>query len=422
VRGHLLHLLFDKFFRYGALGIIRANGRYQQFGDGDPEVVIRFKDSAAEKLLVLNPDLKLGELYMDGRLSLEKGDVAQLLALLMKNLGSTRPTVLHRLARAFRRLTRPLQQFNPASRAKEHVAHHYDLSGALYDLFLDADKQYSCGYFPHGGESLEEAQAAKKRHITAKLKLDQPGLKVLDIGCGWGGLGLDLARDAKAEVLGITLSEEQIQVARARAEQAQLADRCRFELADYRALRGRYDRIVSVGMFEHVGAAYYDTFFAKARELLTEDGVMLLHSIGRSDGPGSTNPWIAKYIFPGGYVPALSEVAAAVERSGLIITDVEVLRLHYARTLEEWRRRFMARRAEAVRLYDERFCRMWEFYLAGAEMAFRYDGQVVFQVQLVRSQDAVPLTRDYMLERERAMNPTQAPRPLRAISSVTITR
>jgi len=418
VRGHLLHLLFANFFRHGALGIIRANGRYQKFGEGEPEVVIRFKDSAAERQLVLNPDLKLGELYTDGRLILEKGDAAQLLALLMKNLGSARPTGLHRLGRTFRRLTRRLRQFNPASRAKAHVAHHYDLSGALYDLFLDADKQYSCAYFPHGDESLEEAQAAKKRHIMAKLKLDQPGLKVLDIGCGWGGLGLDLARNARAEVLGITLSEEQIQVARARVQHAQLADRCRFELADYRALRGRYDRIVSVGMFEHVGVAYYDTFFAKARELLTDDGVMLLHSIGRSDGPGSTNAWIAKYIFPGGYVPALSEMAAAVERSGLIITDVEVLRLHYARTLEEWRRRFTARRAEAVRLYDERFCRMWEFYLAGAEMAFRYDGQVVFQVQLVRSQDAVPLTRDYMLESERAMKPAQA--PLRAVSSVTI--
>jgi len=412
-------LLFANFFRHGALGIIRANGRYQKFGEDEPDVVIRFKDSAAERQLVLNPDLKLGELYMDGRLILEKGDVAQLLALLMKNLGSARPTGLHRLGRTFRRLTRRLRQFNPASRAKAHVAHHYDLSGALYDLFLDADKQYSCAYFPHGDESLEEAQAAKKRHIMAKLKLDQPGLKVLDIGCGWGGLGLDLARNAKAEVLGITLSEEQIQVARDRVQHAQLADRCRFELADYRALRGRYDRIVSVGMFEHVGVAYYDTFFAKARELLTDDGVMLLHSIGRSDGPGSTNAWIAKYIFPGGYVPALSEMAAAVERSGLIITDVEVLRLHYARTLEEWRRRFTARRAEAVRLYDERFCRMWEFYLAGAEMAFRYDGQVVFQVQLVRSQDAVPVTRDYMLESERAMKPAQAP-PLRAVSSVTI--
>ena len=411
----MLHLLFASFIRKGALGVYRANGRYEVYGQGAPEVVIRFKDRWAEKQLLLNPDLKLGELYVDGRLVIEKGDVAQLLALLMMNLAVAQPSGLHRLGRAFRRLTRRLRQFNPAGRSKEHVAHHYDLSGALYDLFLDADKQYSCAYFPHGSESLEEAQRAKKRHIAAKLKLDRPGLKLLDIGCGWGGFGLDLARDAEAEVLGITLSEEQIRVARTRAERAQLAPHCRFELVDYRALRGRYDRIVSVGMFEHVGVAYYDAFFAKARELLADDGVMLLHSIGRSDGPGSTNPWIAKYIFPGGYTPALSEVAAAVERSGLVITDVEVLRLHYAGTLQEWRRRFNARRAEAAALYDERFCRMWEFYLAGSEMAFRHDGHVVFQIQLARRQDAVPLTRDYMLEAERAMRPVEAHRPLRAV-------
>jgi cyclopropane-fatty-acyl-phospholipid synthase len=411
----LLHLLFLNLLRHGALGVHRANGRYELYGQGAPDIVIRFTDAAAERQLLLNPDLKLGELYVEGRLIIEKGDVAGLLALLMANLGNTRPTGLHRLGRALRRLTRRIRQFNPAGRSKAHVAHHYDLSAALYDLFLDADKQYSCAYFANGDESLEDAQAAKKRHIAAKLKLDRPGLKLLDIGCGWGGFGLELAREADADVLGITLSEEQIAVARTRAERAKLTARCRFELADYRALSGRYDRIVSVGMFEHVGAAYYDIFFAKARELLADDGVMLLHSIGRSDGPGATNPWIAKYIFPGGYVPALSEVAAAVERNGLVITDVEVLRLHYASTLKEWRRRFTARRAEAAALYDEAFCRMWEFYLAGAEMAFRHDGQVVFQIQLARRQDAVPLTRDYMLERERAMRPAETPRSLRAV-------
>jgi cyclopropane-fatty-acyl-phospholipid synthase len=411
----LLHLLFSNFFRHGALGVFGANGTYRQFGSGEPEVIIRFQDGWAEKELFLDPDLKLGELYMDGRLALAKGDVAQLLALLISNLNMRRPGRLHRAARALRRLTRRFQQFNPVRRAKAHVAHHYDLSGTLYNLFLDADRQYSCAYFPHGGESLEMAQAAKKRHIAAKLKLDRPGLKVLDIGSGWGGLGLDLARDAQAHVLGITLSEEQIAIARARAERAQLASRCRFELTDYRALTGRYDRIVSVGMFEHVGAAYYNTFFAKIGELLSEDGVMLLHSIGRSDGPGATNPWIAKYIFPGGYAPALSEVTAAIERSGLIVTDVEVLRLHYADTLREWRRRFLARRTEATALYDERFCRMWEFYLAGAEMAFRHDGQVVFQIQICRRQDAVPLTRNYMWDTEQAMEQAAAPRPLRAV-------
>ena len=399
----MLQNLFSGFFRDGALGVIRPDRAMEVYGKGEPEVIMRLHDRWAEWELALNPDLKLGELYMDGRLTVEKGDIAGLLALLMRNLGAVQPRGLHKLVRRFRTLTRAIDQYNPASRSKDHVAHHYDLSGRLYELFLDGDRQYSCAYFSYPGETLEEAQTAKKRHIAAKLHLHKPGLKVLDIGCGWGGLALDMARDCGADVLGITLSEEQIAVARERADKARLAQNCRFELVDYRALRGTYDRIVSVGMFEHVGAAYYDAFFAQVRALLAEDGVMLLHSIGRVDGPGSTNSWIAKYIFPGGYAPALSEIVTAVEKAGLIITDVEVLRLHYAQTLKEWRRRFMANRAEAARIYDERFCRMWEFYLAGSEMAFRHDGEVVFQVQIVRRQDAVPLTRDYMLEGERTM-------------------
>ncbi|HVV27281.1 MAG TPA: cyclopropane-fatty-acyl-phospholipid synthase family protein [Rhizomicrobium sp.] len=414
----MLNLLFSDFFREGALGVTTAGGGHRIFGHGEPAVEVRFTDRLAEWQLLLNPELKLGELYADGRMVLEKGDIAQLLDLLMRNLALGRPRGFHRMVRSWRRLTRRLAQFNPVSRAKAHVAHHYDLSGRLYDLFLDRDRQYSCAYFSHSGESLEDAQIGKKRHIAAKLLLDRPGLKVLDVGSGWGGLALDLARDAHAEVLGITLSEEQISVARQRAETARLADRCRFELVDYRKLTGRYDRIVSVGMFEHVGVPYYDTFFGKVRDLLADDGVMLLHTIGRSDGPGSTNSWIAKYIFPGGYVPALSEVAAAIERNGLIVTDVEVLRLHYAETLREWRRRFAANRAEAARIYDERFCRIWEFYLAGSEMAFRHDGEVVFQLQIARRPDAVPLTRDYMLEAERAMKfagTETMPRPLRVV-------
>jgi cyclopropane-fatty-acyl-phospholipid synthase len=308
---------------------------------------------------------------------------------------------LHRLTRMLRNATRKIAQFNPASRAKKNVAHHYDLSDELYDRFLDRDRQYSCAYFPRGDETLEEAQIAKKRHIAAKLLLDKPGLKVLDIGCGWGGLALDLARDAGANVLGVTLSEEQIAIARARSEKERVSDHCRFELVDYRALSGTYDRIVSVGMFEHVGVPHYPKFFAKVRQLLDDNGVMLLHTIGRLDGPGSTNPWIAKYIFPGGYAPSLSELTSVVEKSGLLITDIEILRLHYAKTLTEWRRRFSAQRAEIAKIYDERFCRMWEFYLAGSEMAFRHDNEVVFQVQLVKRQEALPLTRDYMLDRER---------------------
>jgi cyclopropane-fatty-acyl-phospholipid synthase len=257
---------------------------------------------------------------------------------------------------------------------------------------------------------------AKKRHIAAKLHCDRPGLKVLDIGCGWGGLALDLARDCKANVLGVTLSEEQLAVARARAAKAHLEDSCRFELVDYRKLGGQFDRIVSVGMFEHVGVPYYQAYFDTVRELLTDDGVALIHTIGRSDGAGATNPWIRKYIFPGGYTPALSEMLPVIEKAGLMVSDVEVLRLHYAETLKEWRRRFKAHWNEAAQLYDERFCRMWEFYLAGSEMGFRHEGLVVFQVQLVKNVDALPMTRDYMIEAERTMKfagTERMPRPMR---------
>jgi cyclopropane-fatty-acyl-phospholipid synthase len=281
------------------------------------------------------------------------------------------------------------------------VAHHYDLSGALYDLFLDSDRQYSCAYFNEPGMTLEAAQAAKKRHIRAKLKLDRPGLTVLDIGSGWGGLGLELAREAEAKVLGITLSTEQLALSNQRSAAANLSDFCRFEFKDYRDVGGPFDRVVSVGMFEHVGVAHYDTFFRKLADLLSPDGVALLHTIGRSDGPGVTNGWITKYIFPGGYTPALSEIMRSVERAGLYVTDVEVLRLHYAETLKEWRLRFCKNRAKAAALFDQRFCRMWEFYLAAAEMTFRYDHQVVFQIQLSKRIETLPITRDYMLEDER---------------------
>ena len=410
----MLKPLFNSLLKQGSLTAILPGGRRLTYGRGGPHLGIRLRDRRAVFDLATDPDLKLGELYMDGRLTIEGGDVADLLALLMLNLNVSKPSGLHKALRAVRTKLRALSQYNPASRAKRNVAHHYDLSSELYARFLDRDRQYSCAYFPRGDETLEEAQIAKKRHIAAKLLLDKPGLKILDIGCGWGGLALDLARDAGANVLGVTLSEEQIAMARERSEKARLNDRCRFELVDYRALSGVYDRIVSVGMFEHVGAPHYRQFFGKMRQLLADDGVMLLHTIGRLDGPGSTNPWIAKYIFPGGYVPSLSELTAAVEKSGLLITDIEILRLHYAKTLAEWRRRFNAQRPEIVNLYDERFCRMWEFYLAGAEMAFRYDDQVVFQVQLARRLETLPMTRDYVIEAERKMTFAETePRPIR---------
>ena len=399
----MLARLFNRFIRQGTITVIKPDGKLMMFGRGLPAVVIRIHDRRAMLELALHPDLRLGELYMDGRLTVEQGDIADLLDILMTNLNDHSPGRAFEWLRWLRRKLRSFRQHNPASRARRNAAHHYDLSAKLYDLFLGADKQYSCAYFSAPGESLEEAQIAKKRHIAAKLYLNKPGLNVLDIGSGWGGLGIDLARDCGAKVLGVTLSTEQLTLSRQRALKAGVADRCHFELKDYRSVEGPFDRIVSVGMFEHVGVGYYPAFFAKARELLADDGVMLLHSIGRHDGPGSTNPWIAKYIFPGGYAPALSEIIPVIEAAGLIVTDVEVLRLHYAETLKEWRRRFRSNWREAAALYDERFCRMWDFYLAGSEMSFRRDGSVVFQIQITKRIDALPITRDYMLESERTM-------------------
>jgi cyclopropane-fatty-acyl-phospholipid synthase len=414
----MLGILLSRIILTGKLTVLYSTGKRETFGAGKPHVTIRLHDGTAPWELLLHPDLKFGELYMDGRLTVEKGSLVELLDILVSGLGQVRPSGLHKMIRVFRRLTRRLAQYNPAGRSKDHVAHHYDLSARLYDLFLGRDKQYSCAYFSAPGETLEEAQIGKKRHIAAKLHLTKPGLKVLDIGCGWGGMALNLAQDSGANVLGVTLSEEQLIIARQRAAEARLSETCKFELVDYRALGGRYDRIVSVGMFEHVGVPYYDAFFAKVCELLTDEGVMLLHFIGRSEGPGSTNAWIAKYIFPGGYAPALSEVSASIEKSGLIITDVEVLRMHYAETLRQWRNRFSQNRAQIAALYDERFCRMWEFYLIGSEMAFRHDGEVVFQIQLTKHAGTLPLTRDYMVDNERTMRfagTEQMPRQLRAV-------
>lgn len=386
----------------GRLTLIQPDGSKSSSGTGPPEVTIRISDWGGMLRLALNPSLAAGELYMDGRLIVERGDIADLLELAFANPLPRKPALLSGVTNALRRLWAPFASRNSLARSRRNVAHHYDLSGRLYDLFLDRDRQYSCAYFATPKQSLEAAQEAKKRHIAAKLLLDRPGLRVLDIGCGWGGLALDLARNADANVLGATLSEEQFRQARQRAEEAQLAHACRFALIDYRDIQDKFDRIVSVGMFEHVGAPQQGGYFHKIAKLLNDDGVALIHTIGRPEAPGPDSTWIRKHIFPGGHVPALSEIVEAVERSGLIITDVEVLRLHYAQTLREWRRRFMSQKEEAARLYDERFCRMWEFYLASCEMAFRAGRLVVFQVQLAKRIDALPLTRDYMFEAERA--------------------
>ena len=366
-----------------------------------PEAGLDIRTRRAARRLLLNPNLALGEGYMEDEVAPLDCDLHDLLDLLVLNMmeGGTHPVA--RVMDAWRVAKRRLDQWNPASRARRNVAHHYDLDGRLYEMFLDADRQYSCAYFRTGQETLDQAQAAKKRHIAAKLRLDRPGLHVLDIGCGWGGMAITLAREHGARVTGITLSEEQLGVARRRAEEAGLSDRVRFELMDYRAWREPVDRIVSVGMFEHVGLDHYRRFFRSLREVLKPDGVGLVHAIGRSGGPGATNPWLAKYIFPGGYSPALSEVLPAVEASGLWVTDIEILRLHYAETLRHWRGRFAARRAEIAARYDERLCRMFEFYLSGCELAFRRMGHMVWQMQIAGSIGALPLTRDYMGQEER---------------------
>jgi cyclopropane-fatty-acyl-phospholipid synthase len=394
----LLRHLLQQFIRRGAMTFTAASGAKFTCGDGTGQhVFARFLTADAERRILLNPELALGETYMDGTFVVENGSIADALAILMDQ-----PDLLPRwakLQKLARYLARHLRQFNPRGRARNNVAHHYDLDGRLYSLFLDSDMQYSCAYFEKPDATLDDAQLAKKRHIAAKL-LIRRGHKLLDIGSGWGGLGLYLAETTGASVTGITLSREQLQASNARAAEKNLAGSARFLLQDYRDIPGPFDRIVSVGMFEHVGVDFYDTYFKQCAELLADDGVMLLHAIGRSEPPDSTNPWIAKYIFPGGYIPALSEVMPAIERAGLLVCDVEILRLHYAQTLKAWRERFMARREEAIQLYDERFARMWEFYLASSEMAFRKQNLMNFQIQLAKRQDVVPMTHDYLVREE----------------------
>ena len=402
----LLNRMVQRLIPIGRLTFIWPDGSVAVFGepaeDGTVfDIVVRFTDWATGWKIVLYPELCFGEAYTDGRIVFEKGSLPEFFDLWVRNVrarrkpagwvGKTRTWLLARW-----------QQANDRHGARRNVAHHYDLSDVLYRQFLDRDRQYSCAYFAQADMTLDEAQGAKKAHIAAKLLLE-PGMRVLDIGCGWGGLALYLARNADVQVLGVTLSQEQLEVAQARALEAGLADRVQFQLCDYRDVAGRFDRIVSVGMFEHVGVPHYGAFFVRLRELLTPDGVALLHSIGRRDGPGMTNPWIRKYIFPGGYVPALSEVLPSVEQSGLWATDIEILRLHYAETLKHWRQRFLDRSALVRQIYDDRFCRMWDFYLGASEAAFRYNHQMVFQLQLSADISAVPLTRDYMVEREREM-------------------
>ena len=404
--------LIDHFFaravKRGELTVIHADGTARSFGAFDPEigpVTIRFTNPAATRRILTDPSIGAAEAFMDGSLVIEHGDILALLNLFTANNkweDATGNLNAGLLKRGFDNVRFRLDRINMARRSKRNVAHHYDLSATLYDLFLDADRQYSMAYFTDPSNTLEQAQSDKKAHIAAKLAIE-PGMKVLDIGCGWGGMALYLHEKTGAEVLGVTLSEEQLKIARARAEKAGVADKVKFELIDYRHVTGRFDRIVSVGMFEHVGTAHYRTFFRKCRELLTEDGVMLLHTIGRAGGPGVTDAFTAKYIFPGGYIPALSEIVRGHEGLRFFLTDVEVLRLHYAWTLQHWYDRATAAKEQIVALYDESFFRMWTFYLAGSLVAFRNGGLVNYQLQYSRSRTALPVTRDYMAEAERRL-------------------
>jgi cyclopropane-fatty-acyl-phospholipid synthase len=410
----LLAQLFRAILKRGELTVIDAKGRTRRYGDAmrGPRVTIRLHDRALHIRLPLNPRLAIGEAYMDGTLTVEGGTVYDFLDLIGLNLSGGQINAWDKWFMRYGMLWRRFQQANPLGKVQKHVAHHYDLSGELYGLFLDADRQYSCGYFPEAGMTLDEAQEAKKRHIAAKLCLE-PGQKVLNIGSGWGGMGLYLARNADVEVTGVTLSTEQHKLSRKRAQEAGLADRVGFHLRDYREETGTYDRIVSVGMFEHIGMPHYQEYFDKVASLLRDDGVALVHTIADHGMPSSCNPWIRKYIFPGGYCPSLSEIMPAIERAGLWVTDIEILRLHYAETLHHWRHRFMANRHRALELYDERFCRMWEFYLAGGEIGFRRMGMMVAQIQLTKALDAVPLTRDYMARWEQAHAPAEEAPPRR---------
>ncbi len=415
----ILNYVLKALIKRGDLRVTDWKGKTWAFGDGQgtaSRILIRTK--VASRRIALDPDLAVGECYMDGTLACIDGTtIKDFLTIAMDNTGGYGNPIPHRLVDGTRRVFRRVEQHNTIGRAKTNVAHHYDLNGKLYDLFLDVDRQYSCAYFESPQSSLEAAQLAKKRHLAAKLDI-KPGMKVLDIGSGWGGLGLYLSEICGAEVTGVTLSEEQHKLSNERANQRGLSNNTQFLLKDYRLLEEKFDRIVSVGMFEHVGVGHFAEFFRKCRALLKDNGVAVLHSINRSDGPGVTSKWISKYIFPGGYIPALSEVVPHIERQGMYITDIEILRLHYAETLRHWGMRFAHNRERAAQLYDERFCRMWEFYLAGSEFAFRYGGMNNFQIQFGKNQHVLPMTRDYIHDEQNRLRTIEnRSRHLKAIRS-----
>ncbi len=404
----LLSRILKRVIRIGTLEVIDANNKHHRFtGAPGPEVTIRLHKRSLHTKLYLNPDLYVGEAWMDGTLTIEKGTLSAFANIIAANMQFASDDPFYALHERISRIVRRWQQYNPVRASRQNVSHHYDLPDWLYDIFLDRNQQYSCAYFNSPQDDLETAQQNKQNHLAAKLLLE-PDHKVLDIGSGWGGLALYLAEAGGGDVTGLTLSGEQLKIAKKRAQESSLADKAHFHLRDYREEDGTYDRIVSVGMFEHVGVNHFDEFFSSVKRLLADDGVCVIHSIGRMNGPSSTSAWIRKYIFPGGYSPALSETIAAIETSGLWVTDVEILRLHYAQTLKAWRQRFAAKQGVVAKRMGERFCRMWEFYLAISEAVFRHGDHYVFQIQIAKRRDAVPLTRDYI-------NQWEAARPVDAI-------
>ena len=396
-----LYSLLDKVIKNGRLTITDAKGGVHEFGGQEPgpQSAIRFTDRTTEWKILLNPELYAAEAYMDGKLVVDTGSIHDLVMVFYANKPQFDRSPTQIFWNNVSRRVRRFHQNNVLTRARANVKAHYDIGEDLYRLFLDRDMQYSCAYFADGSETLEQAQTLKKRHIAAKLNL-KDGQRVLDIGCGWGGLALYMAHAANVEVLGITLSERQLAVARRRAEILGVSDRVKFELVDYREVKGRFDRIVSVGMLEHVGVQYLHPYFLTVRDRLAPDGVALIHSISSKSPPSYTGPFLRKYIFPGGYAPSLSETVAAIEPTGLWTLDCEILRCHYGYTLQHWRTRFLENRDTAVKIMDERFCRMWELYLSIAERVFLQGSSNVFQLQLGRERDAVPITRDYIAREE----------------------
>lgn len=397
----LLSKMLTRFVKVGQMTVIDADEKRHVFGPGGkgtPHATIKLHNKSLYTSLFFNPELKAGEAYMDGTLTVEDGGtIRSLLEIFAHNRTALRGQPSQKILKKFLKKIRRFHQRNQTNASRKNVQHHYDLSNDFYRLFLDEDLQYSCGYWPNQGMTLEQAQIAKKTHIAAKLNL-KPGMKVLDIGCGWGGMSIFIAQNFDCDVVGVTLSDEQHALARKRVKDLGLEGKVDIRLQDYRHVEDKFDAVVSVGMFEHVGIAHYLEYFSKIRDLLTDDGCALVHSIGRKGGPGTTGAWIRKYIFPGGYSPALSETFAEIEKAGLWITDCEIWRLHYAETLKEWEARFQANRHKVAEMFDERFCRMWEFYLIVSEFSFRHGKHMNFQIQLAKDVNALPLSRDYMIE------------------------